>query len=100
MVAVISLIVVIYINDSKGILVFSIFLIAIAALLTVLVVIKNVLTFPKFINIEEKIISDLNILVEDENKKVIFFNVKYYEDFGINMESAPVILLAELISKI
>lgn len=100
MVAVISLIVVIYINDSKGILVFSIFLIAIAALLTVLVVIKNVLTFPKFINIEEKIISDLNILVEDENKKVIFFNVKYYEDFGINMESAPVILLAEFISKI
>ena len=67
------LIIVVYVSDSQALLIFSIFLIAVAAMLTVLVVIKNALTIPKFINLEERIITDLNILLDEENKSVSFF---------------------------
>ena len=63
-IAVILLISVMYVNENKAVLVGSIFLIGIAAVLTVLVVIKNVLTIPVFINLEERIIMNLNILLD------------------------------------
>ena len=62
----------IYINENKNFFYFSIILIAVAAFLTVLVVVVNVFTFPTFINIEEKIINDLNIFLEKENNEVSF----------------------------
>ena len=62
--------IVVYVNENKNIFYFSIFLIATAAILTVLVVVINVCTFPSFINIEEKIMTDLNLFLEDENNKV------------------------------
>ena len=62
----------IYINENKNFFYFSIILIAVAAFLTVLVVVVNVFTFPTFINIEEKIITDLNIFLEKENNEVSF----------------------------
>lgn len=53
-----------YVNENQTVLVGSIILIGIAAALTVLVVIKNVLTIPVFINLEERIIMNLHILLD------------------------------------
>ena len=64
------LLLLIYGSGGNILLYASLVLICIAAVLTLTVVIKSLFSQPHFIDLEESIIKGINLLLEDENKKI------------------------------